>query len=72
LLPLTKFADVLVICEDDGSVGRYLLPWPIRRGGTYVLWASQSAVRRQCGQENESSYRILRQCPTLARRRMEV
>jgi hypothetical protein len=43
LLPLTTFADVLVICEDDSSDDRYVLPWLIRRGGTYVLWASRKA-----------------------------
>lgn len=38
----------------------------------HVMRVSDNAVCRQVGQEEESSYHILRQCPAVAGRRMEI
>jgi hypothetical protein len=38
----------------------------------HVMSISDNAVHRQCGQEEESSYHILCQCPAVAGSRMEI
>jgi hypothetical protein len=47
--------------------GHYTLKWHI-----YVTGLSSNVIYRKCGQEEESSYHILRQCPALAGHRMKI